>query len=189
MKIKHKIFQTSVFILIPVSISIILRYLYRIIYYLVMKLFYGDLHVNVFIHPLASIRNHKNIFLNTNTVINRNTIIWASLKAGKNLQINPGSCIYGTVEIGDNVMIAPNVMIAGGNHGIKLNGIPMTLQDCDSKGIKIYNDVWIGANSVILDGVSIFDGAVIAAGSIVTKDVESNSIVAGNPAKKIKNRL
>ena len=80
-------------------------------------------------------------------------------------------------------MIAPNVMIAGGNHGIICNDIPMISQANTSKGINIGNDVWIAANVVILDGVSVGDGAIIAAGAVVTKDVESYSIVVGNPAK------
>ena len=61
--------------------------------------------------------------------------------------------------------------------------------DPDRKvAISIGNDVWIGSHSVILPGITIKDGAVIAAGSIVTKDVPSNAIVAGNPATIIRYR-
>ncbi len=55
--------------------------------------------------------------------------------------------------------------------------------------VNIGNDVWVGARAIILDGISIGDGAIIAAGSVVTKDVESYSIVGGIPAKKIRNRF
>jgi acetyltransferase-like isoleucine patch superfamily enzyme len=75
-----------------------------------------------------------------------------------------------------------------GNHGTKLNGVPMVFQKRTEADIKIGNDVWIGANSVITSGVSIADGAIIGAGSVVTKDVSANTIVGGVPAKFIKYR-
>lgn len=168
--------------------TLLLRKIYTLFYYYTMKLFYGKLGRNVYVHHLASIRNHSNIYFGSNVTINRNVIIWALLVTKNNIQINPGTCIYGNVEIGENVMIAPNVMIAGGNHGIILNDVPMIFQNSNSKGIKICNDVWIGANSVILDGVTINTGSIIAAGSVVTKDVDSFSIVTGNPAKFLKLR-
>lgn len=166
----------------------LLHAFYKQIYFLIMAPFYGQLARSCYISPFASVRNHKKVFLNGFSVINRNSVIWGSLKAGKNLQLNPGACIYGNVSIGDNVMIAPNVVIAGGNHGIIHNGTPMMLQKDVSIGIIIKNDVWIGANSVILDGITIEDGAVIAAGAVVNRNVEAYSIVAGVPAKKIKMR-
>jgi acetyltransferase-like isoleucine patch superfamily enzyme len=86
-------------------------------------------------------------------------------------------------------MIAPNCMISGGNHNYIDNLIPMIFQSSNSKGIIIDDDVWIGANSVILDGVTIEKGAIIAAGSVVKNNVAKYEIVAGNPAKKIKSRL
>jgi acetyltransferase-like isoleucine patch superfamily enzyme len=121
-------------------------------------------------------------------VINRNCIIWGNITIGNCVVINPSSVLYGNVKIGNKVMIAPNVMIAGGNHGILDNGIPMINQESKSKGITIGSDIWIGANSVILDGVIIEDGAVIAAGSVVTKNVTSFTIVAGNPATLLRKR-
>ena len=166
----------------------LIRYVYKKIYFYVMVIFYSKLSKSAFIHPLASLRGHQNIILGDKAVINRNTIIWATLKTGYNFQLNPGSCIYGNVEIGDNVLIGPNVMIAGGNHGFNSTKIPIALQEDTSKGIIISNDVWVGANSVILDGVNIGTGCIIAAGSIVTKDVLPYSIVAGNPARFVKHR-
>ncbi len=79
-------------------------------------------------------------------------------------------------------------MLAGGNHGTAISDVPMYYQPYTSKGISIGDDVWIGANSVIVDGVSVGSGSIIAAGSIVIKDVEPLSLVAGNPAKFIKHR-
>lgn len=65
----------------------------------------------------------------------------------------------------------------------------MIAQGCNEKGIVIENDVWIGANSVITDGVTIKMGSIIAAGAVVTKDTELNSINAGVPSKIIKFRI
>ena len=110
---------------------------------------------------------------------------------GNNTQINPFTVIYGGsgVEIGDNVMIAPHVMIAAGNHNFRNIDIPMRFAGSFSKGkIIIEDDVWIGANVVVTDAVRIKKGAIIAAGSVVIKDVEEYDVVAGVPAKKIFNR-
>lgn len=80
-------------------------------------------------------------------------------------------------------MIGPNVGIYTAGHSIQP-------KDRNKRGyaipIHIGNDVWIGGSSVILPGVTIGDNSVVAAGSVVTKDVPANVIVAGNPARKIK---
>jgi len=87
------------------------------------------------------------------------------------------------VRIGDDCMIAPNVGIYTAGHSVEPKdrnksgyGIPIT----------IGNNVWIGGSCVILPGVNIGDNSIVAAGSVVTKDVPANTIVAGNPAKIIK---
>ena len=58
----------------------------------------------------------------------------------------------------------------------------MIEQQCNSKGIIVKNDVWIGANATLLDGICVGEGAVVAAGAVVTKDVTPYSVVVGNPA-------
>ena len=65
----------------------------------------------------------------------------------------------------------------------------MVYQDRREKDIVIGNDVWIGANSILVSGVKINNGAIVAAGSVVTKEVPENAIVAGIPAKVVKYRL
>ncbi|MBL3645739.1 sugar O-acetyltransferase [Peribacillus frigoritolerans] len=87
------------------------------------------------------------------------------------------------VRVGDNCMIGPNVGIYTAGHSIEPKdrnksgyGIP----------IIIGNDVWIGGSCIILAGVTIGDNSIVAAGSVVTKDVPANTIVAGNPAKILK---
>lgn len=95
----------------------------------------------------------------------------------------------GGLSIGSYVMIGNNSTIITANHGFSLPEVPMIRQKLDISPVAVGDDVWIGANVVILPGVKIGQGAVIGAGSIVTKDVEPYAIVAGNPAKLIRKRF
>ncbi|MEQ1554451.1 MAG: acyltransferase [Ferruginibacter sp.] len=114
-----------------------------------------------------------------------------SIKIGNNCSINPYTIIYGHgkgVVIGDNVLIAAHCVIIPANHKFDRKDIPIKLQGENYKGIRIEDDVWIGAGCQILDGVTIGKGAIVAAGSVVNKSVESYTIVGGVPAKFIKKR-
>lgn len=82
--------------------------------------------------------------------------------------------------IGKNCLIGPDVGIYTAGHQLHPEDRTLT---CTATPISIGDDVWIGGHSTILPGVSIGDGAVVAAGSVVTKDVKSRTMVAGNPAK------
>lgn len=104
--------------------------------------------------------------------------------AGKNANIYPG------VSIGRYTMLAPNVQIIGGDHNFDIPGVPSTFSGRPKlKRTTIGRDVWIGTNSIVMAGVNIGDGSIIAAGSIVTKDIQPFSIVGGVPAKFIKKRF
>ncbi|GGG54980.1 hypothetical protein GCM10011414_26050 [Croceivirga lutea] len=94
----------------------------------------------------------------------------------------------GGVSIGDRTLVGYDTKIFSGNHVIPPK--PQRIFDSGHVGKKvtIENDVWIGANCVILPGVTVGEGAVVAAGSVVTKDVAPFAIVGGNPAKLIKER-
>lgn len=97
--------------------------------------------------------------------------------------------LEGPVSIGDNVMMAPNCKFYTRNHIFADTGIPMNRQGLsDPKPIIICDDVWIGTGSIILPGVTIGKGSIVGAGSVVTKNVPAYSVVAGNPAKVIKQR-
>jgi len=112
-------------------------------------------------------------------------------------------CEIINAKIGNFTSIANNVVIGGANHAMDWVGMsPVFYEGRDSitkkfskfklndpKVCHIGNDVWIGRSSIVLSGVTISDGAVIGAGSVVTKDVPSYAIVAGNPAKFIRNRF
>jgi len=109
---------------------------------------------------------------------------------GDNCSINPYSVIYGTgnVKIGNHVRIAANTMIVASMHKFERLDIPIIEQGYEARGIVIGNDVWIGAGCRILDGVEIGDGAILAAGAVVTTNVRAHSIVGGVPAKLIRER-
>lgn len=94
----------------------------------------------------------------------------------------------GSIDIADHVAIAQFVSLIASGHGTA-PGIPVHLQPVPEKrNIAIGSDVWIGANAVILPGVTIGNGSVVGAGSIVTRDVAANTIVAGNPAQVLRTR-
>lgn len=113
------------------------------------------------------------------------------------------SSVLNNCEVGRFCSIAPKVVIAPGKHNPDFTStsalfftnhpkLPITFKSADysaNEKVSIGNDVWVGLNAVILDGVKIGDGAIIAAGSVVTKDVEPYSIVGGVPAKHIRYRF
>jgi maltose O-acetyltransferase len=84
-------------------------------------------------------------------------------------------------------MMGPEVLIYTANHGME-PGVPMRLQPLHSAPVRIGNDVWIGARCILLPGVTIHDGAVVAAGAVVTRDVPANAIAGGVPARVLKYR-
>ncbi|MFT4906441.1 MAG: acetyltransferase-like isoleucine patch superfamily enzyme [Oleispira sp.] len=94
----------------------------------------------------------------------------------------------GGVFIGARTLIGYRTQILSSNHTIPPLGEPFPISGDVHLPVRIMNDVWIGANCIITPGVTIGEGAVVAAGSVVTKDVMSNSIVGGVPAKLIKMR-
>jgi len=98
--------------------------------------------------------------------------------------------IYGPVTIGIDVMMGPGVILLTSNHRFDRLDIPMRLQDPgEVRPITIGNDVWIGTRAIILPGVTIGDGAIIAAGAVVTEPVSARAIVGGNPARLIRYRV
>lgn len=107
-----------------------------------------------------------------------------NIKIGENVFIN--SCCrfqdQGGIEIGDGSLIGHNTTIATLNHDFA----PTKRQNLTPKSVKIGKNVWIGSDCTILPGVEIGDGAIIGAGSVVTKSIPSNTIAVGNPARIIK---
>ncbi len=97
--------------------------------------------------------------------------------------------IYGTCTIGDYVMMGTDVVIITRNHSFNRIDIPMMQQGFETeRPVTIGNDVWIGDRVIILPGVHIGEGSILAAGAVVTHDVPPYAIVAGAPAKVVKMR-
>jgi acetyltransferase-like isoleucine patch superfamily enzyme len=150
----------------------------------------GDLHVygrifmkntnlrlgkNVSLYPDMMMFGNGSIEIGANTVIGNGTIIYAN--ADKN----------GGVKIGNDVMIAAHCYIIDSDHGMGVNEV-MRKQPMVTAPVSIGNNVWIGAGCQILKGTIINDGAVIGAGSVVTKHIPTNSIAVGVPVRVIGQR-
>ena len=110
-----------------------------------------------------------------------------NITTGKNFYANHGLVILDAapVTFGHDVMLAPGVLISTATH--PLDVVKRNKGIATAKPITIGNSVWIGMGAKILEGVNIGDNAVIAAGAVVNKDVPANTLVAGVPAKVIKN--
>lgn len=128
-----------------------------------------------------------------NSMIDYRTYIryMSKVQIGSNTTINRGCRILAShfhkdvkVIIGNYVAIAPEVCMLAAGHNYKKRDLPDT-----AASIMVGDYVWIGARSIILQGVTIGEGAVVAAGSVVSKDVAPYTIVAGVPAKVVKQRI
>jgi maltose O-acetyltransferase len=133
-------------------------------------------------------------FRGKRVAIGQSTHIWFpwnieigySSHIGRNTQI---SCTqYGDIVIGSYVMISPYVMITATIHNFDDTSTPMMLQGLSSQKVVIEDDVWVGGKSTILPGVTVGRGSIIAAASVVTKDIPPYAIAGGIPAKVIKYR-
>jgi len=111
---------------------------------------------------------------------------------GEHCYLNPGVVLYSGngITLGDYVLVAPGVKIVPTNHAFISRDIPIRKQGfMPSKGgVVVRDDVWIGANAVLLDGAMIGRGAVVAAGSVVNSEIPEFEIWGGVPAKKIGDR-
>ena len=110
------------------------------------------------------------------------------LTIGKNVHI--GTCCFisadaGGVTIGDHSMISPNVCIVGNDYRYDRLDIPVSLQEKTSKGIRIGNDVWIGAGCMVMDGADIADHCIVTPNSVVTGRLETGAVAQGQPARSL----
>lgn len=130
----------------------------------------------------------SHLVLGEHSWIAGHALVRGDLEFGSHCTVNSYAAISGKVRCGDGVRIASHASIIGFNHGFEDPDVPIHAQKHTSLGITIDDDVWVGANAVILDGVHIGKGAVIAAGAVVTGNVAPNTIVGGVPAKPIRQR-
>ncbi|WNS82273.1 sugar O-acetyltransferase [Domibacillus sp. DTU_2020_1001157_1_SI_ALB_TIR_016] len=134
----------------------------------IIRELFGSFKKEVFIQPNFNCDNGKNIHVGEDFLTNYNVTI---------LDIAP-------VHIGDYCMIGPNTLITTVGHPLSPKG--RREKKAISKPVTIGDDVWIGGNCTILPGVTIGNNVIVAAGAVITKDVLDNCVVAGVPAKKIK---
>jgi len=105
---------------------------------------------------------------------------------GNHTRVGLHNTIIGPVSIGNHVNLAQGITITALNHNFTDAGKRIDEQGISTKEVVLEDDIWIGANAVILPGVTIGEHSVVAAGAIVTKDVPPHSLVAGVPAKVIR---
>ena len=123
-----------------------------------------------------------------NIKIDKNVYISPSIRIGNNVRISENVKIRKNTFIGHDVLIGPGVQIITATHNFEDIDRPVNAQGESQLDIHIGNDVWIGTNAILLPGITISSHVIVAAGSIVTKDVSEFAIVAGNPAKIIRYR-
>ncbi|WP_225419697.1 acyltransferase [Lapidilactobacillus wuchangensis] len=151
-------------------------------------------------YTLIDARVKKEIAIGKNFTLGRNSVIEGlgvisrlglGLTIGDNVGVSANSLISirGKVEIGNDVIIGPYFSLHPENHIFQNIHVATRLQGEERKGIKIGNNVWIGARVTILDGVNIGNNVILAAGAVVNKDVPNNCIAGGVPAHVIKDRL
>jgi len=138
---------------------------------------------------IKSMTFSKKIAIGKNSFFSANggTIV-VDYSSSFNMNVHINADIGGKIEIGKYCLIGPNVLVRTANHIYDDISIPIFKQGHSYKDITIGDDVWLGAKAIILAGVKIGSGAIVGAGSVVSKDVPENAVVVGNPAKVIKLR-
>lgn len=167
----------------------------RIVYASHIKLEQGVyLDRGVYLHALpGGISIGENSFLMHHTmlhVFNFRNLSQAGISIGKNCFFGEFNVIRGQggVHIGNDVYTGPMVQIVAVNHVYADPNRPIREQGITAKGIVIEDDVWLGANVTVVDGVTIGKGSIIGAGAVVTGDIPPYSIAVGTPARPVKNR-
>ena len=149
-----------------------------------IKIFLRGLKCRIYqkLYGLRSV--HASVYVGKNCGISKD------LEAGEFSYIGQGSSVGPGVSIGAYTMLGPGVICTGDDHVIDKVGTPIIFSGRPAlRKTIIGKDVWVGANSIIMSGVNIGDGAIIAAGSVVVKDVGACEIHGGVPNKIIKNRF
>lgn len=142
---------------------------------------------NIYIQDFTKIQGGR-VSISDDVFIHENVFIRGKVSLGRGCTINRNSCILDNVAIGEYCSIAPNCVIVGSDHNFNKKNELIKRQGSKSEGILIEDDVWIGSNVSVLDGVTIGKGAVVAAGAVVKSSLPAYSVSAGVPARIIKYR-
>lgn len=113
-----------------------------------------------------------------------------SIRLGRNSLVNVYTVLigHGGIDVGEDVLVGPHTTIVAADHTYADRERRINAQPISAEGIEIGSDVWIGANCTVLDGVSVGDGAVVAAGSVVVDSVPPHTVVGGVPAEELSRR-
>jgi acetyltransferase-like isoleucine patch superfamily enzyme len=147
---------------------------------------------NVFIAPEAQLfaEPGRPIIVGDNSYIAADAVLHGPITLGESVSINHHASLDGGragIHIGDHCRLAAYCSLYAFNHGLAPERL-IREQPVSSKGIILQSDVWLGSHTGVVDGVTIRRGAVAGMQSVVTRDVASNTIVAGNPAQVIGQR-
>ena len=158
--------------------------------FIVAKILYNKLYINLYVKP-SMLKHGKRVYIDYNFIGT-----YKQMEVGHDVFIGPNCVFYcsmAKISIGNYVMISPNVTIITGSHKTNTIGkymVENTEQDKINDGIEKYDkpvviedDVWIGANVLILKGVTIGKGSIIHAGQVITKNVEPYTIYVNEKIK------
>ena len=141
-----------------------------------------------YISELAAVQTDR-LELGDRTYIAANAYVTGTVRTGRDCTINASAIVRGDISMGDAVRIGAFASLIGFNHGFDDTDVEIFRQPLTSKGIVIGDDVWIGSHVTILDGITVGEKSILAAGAVVTKDVPAGAIVGGNPARVIRSRF
>lgn len=145
------------------------------------------LHPRCVIAPEAHVVAER-LRVGAHSTIAGGCVIRGEVVVGENCSLNAGASTIGRVQIGDVVRIAAYTVLVGESHVFADLDVPIAWQGLTSEGVVIEDDVWIGAHVTVVDGVTVGAHSVIAAGAVVTRDVPPWSVVAGVPARVLRDR-
>ncbi len=147
---------------------------------------FGD---DSFVSPEALLGGLDELVLGDRSYITAGAVIRSGrVELGDDCSVNAHAVVAGNVTFGNGVRMSSLASVYGFNHMFDRTDVPIHQQGVVCKGVVIEDDVWIGSHAVVVDGVRVGRGSVLAAGAVVVKDVLPGSVVAGNPAIVIKTR-
>lgn len=190
-RLKHEFFSHFLFFIsiIPGNIGIEIR---KIVY-----IFFFSTKTKVHIEKYCEFLNTSGMSFGNNVIIGKNSFfttegggeIYVGNDTSFNMNVHINASSGGRINIGKDCLFGPNVVIRTANHKFLDINIPIRKQGHKLNDIFIEEDVWLGSNVIILGGVTVGRGSVIAAGAVVTKNIPSYSVAGGIPAKIIKSRI
>lgn len=129
----------------------------------------------VHVSPTVSVRNGRRITIGTGSHIGQWSFLWAGDSTGR-------------IDIGDHALLAPEVFLTASDYDFDAGPGPVMSLPKRERDVRIGSNTWLGAKVIVVGGVTIGDGAIVAAGSVVTRDIPEGAVAAGVPARVIRMR-